>query len=385
MSSSATDADVVVVGGGPVGLYLAAELSRSGASVIVLERDIERHGHSRSIGIHPPSLAALAAIGATELLIGAGVRVQRGWALSGRRTLGAIRFDTLRADYPFVVALPQHRTEAILEARLEAMAPDALRRGRGVEGVAQDGERVTVTGTRSVTGERFELTASFVVGCDGRDSLVRRTQGMRFDRRTYPDSYVMGDFSDDTDLGADAAIYLGPRGVVESFPLPGRRRRWVAKTPRRLEDPPPGLLAGEVARRTGVAVDEGTCSMMSSFGCERATVRSMVRGRVVVAGDSAHLVPPIGGQGMNLGWLDAATLTPVLLTALARGDGPPRLEDWAAKRAGSARAAMRRADLNIRLGRATRFPLARDALVRLMLARPFAGATARMFTMDGLG
>lgn len=388
MTGASPDADVIVVGAGPVGLYLAAEIARGGAQVLVLERRPEPHGHSRSIGIHPPALEALRGLGASAEMAREGVAIARGWALSGSRVLGSISFEGLPGLYPYVLALPQHSTEAILERALVHHAPGSVLRGWAVDHVSQSREWARVSGRKRETGdadrERFELTARFVVGCDGADSVVRSCIGGRFDRRVYPDSYVMGDFAEDGSIGRDAGIYLPPGGVVESFPLPGDVRRWVVKTPERVPDPTAADLARLVAARVGVQLNAATCTMTSSFGVERAIASRWVDGRIVLAGDSAHVVPPIGGQGTNLGWLDAADLAPRLLAALGSGTYDARLQEYARRRTAAARSALRRADVNVRLGRAVRWPAARNAVVRLMLAPPLAGFTARMFTMDGL-
>lgn len=386
MSRDAVSADVVVVGGGPVGLFLGASLARAGVEVAVLERRPAPHAHSRSIGIHPPALHALAAVGASDRLVEQGVRVRRGRAFSGRDPLGSLDFSGLPGAFPFVLTLPQHRTEAVLAERLGALAGAALLWGAEVTGVALRATHVEVHGVRNGfegSPEPFRLTARFAVGCDGRNSVVRRSVGIAVDRVRYPDTYVMGDVRDDTGLGDDAAIYLTRRGVVESFPLPGGLRRWVVKTSERIEAPAAEAFAALVADRVGVSLYPASCTMRSSFGVERARPEAMVRGRVVLAGDSGHLVPPIGGQGMNLGWLDAADLA-ARLPGLLESDGPfAGLAAYERRRFSAWRLGARRADLNLRLGRATRWGWTRDALVRMMLAPGIAGRTARMFAMHG--
>ena len=392
MSPKRIRVDVAVVGGGPVGIFLAAELGRRGIDCVVLERRVAPLRHSRSIGIHPPALAALAGAGATDAILGRAVLVRRGLAYARSERLGALSFDGLHPRHPYVATLPQDETEAILEEALRRVAPGSLRRGRHVQTVTLHRDGVVLRGvSRDAEGGReraFEVRARAVVGCDGRDSVVRAQAGLEWRRASYPDTYVMGDVDDATDLGAAAAIYLERDGVVESFPLPRGRRRWVIKTSRRMPDPGPEELARLLAERVAVHVDPASCSMTSSFGIERGAAERFVRGRVLLAGDSAHVVPPIGGQGMNLGWLDAYDIAGWLPDALASASP----DAWAAaarayddRRRRAFRTAARRADLNVRLGRATRWSSARNWLIRGLLSPPVAPVMARMFTMHGLG
>jgi 2-polyprenyl-6-methoxyphenol hydroxylase-like FAD-dependent oxidoreductase len=328
----------------------------------------------------------MAAAGATDRFVAEGVRVRRGHAFSGRVPLGTLDFAGVPGPYSFVLTLPQHRTEAILAECLGTWAPDALRRGMEVTNVTSSGGLVDVRGTHhgpDGSADPFRLAARIAVGCDGRESVVRRSAGIAVERTRYPDTYVMGDVHDDTGLGHDAAIHLTERGVVESFPLPRGRRRWVVKTAERTDEPTVDSLAALVEARTGVAIDPAECTMLSSFGVERVRPSAMVRGRVVLAGDSGHVVPPIGGQGMNLGWLDAVNLAAQLPGLVSAGGVESGLAGYERRRRAAWREGARRADLNLRLGRATRWGWARDAVVKAMLSPWIAGRTARMFAMHG--
>ena len=164
------------------------------------------------------------------------------------------------------------------------------------------------------------IHASLAVAADGVRSTVRQLLGIPVRLKEYPDRYLMGDFADSTAFGPDAALFLEAAGIVESFPLPGRVRRWVARMPgsRRGRANCPRPWPRIVQERTGVAVDAGTNSMLSSFGVRPRLAKRMVHGRTALIGDAAHEISPIGGQGMNLGWLDAAELVPLLLRRLAR-------------------------------------------------------------------
>src|SRR5699024_2021681 len=138
---------------------------------------------------------------------------------------------------------------------------------------------------------------------------------------TYPDTYLMGDVAD-SGTRRGARIHLEPGGVIEAFPLPGAMRRWVAHTGtarlgtgrfgKSRSARTPEELAAIVRRRTGERIDPATNTMISAFGVRRRTAERMVDGRVVLIGDAAHEVSPIGGQGMTLGWLDALALAPLL-------------------------------------------------------------------------
>lgn len=376
--------DVAIVGGGPVGVFLACLLAGRGVDVEVFERRTEPSMRARAIGIHPPSLAALAEAGVADAVIARAVRIVDGAVYCDGARLGGLSFAAAFSRYPFVAALPQYETEALLRARLDALRPGAFHSGCDVTGVREvgGGAEITVAGGPAVR-------ARYVVGADGTRSVVRASAGVAWRSRPGSGSYLMADFPDEAATGsaaASAVLYFERGGVVESFPLPGGRRRWVAKTDHLLAEAPAGELAGIIRSRTGVELGEST-DVTSPFLARQHLAERMVVGSVVLVGDAAHEVSPIGGQGMNLGWLDALALAPVLQDALLDPLGAEAaLAVFDVRRRRAARVAIAQAGFNMWMGR----PVsglglaARNALVRALATPLVRPLLARAFTMRWL-
>ncbi|MFR9802617.1 FAD-dependent oxidoreductase [Pseudonocardia sp. RS010] len=163
--------DVVVVGAGPVGLWLAAELRTAGVNVVVLEQRTERDPNSKALTIHPRTIEVLDSRGMAEAALSEGMRVPTGHFAVLDSRLGFTALDT---PYPFTLALPQARTEELFEEHARRLGAD-VRRGRRVEVLDIHPDGVTV---RCAEGGVVE--AGWVVGCDGVHSTVRRAAGIAF-------------------------------------------------------------------------------------------------------------------------------------------------------------------------------------------------------------
>jgi len=383
------DCDVAIVGAGPVGLFAGVMLAQRGISVRVLEAKTAPSQHSRAIGVHPPALEHLAHLGVATAFCERGLRVQKGVALTyAAKHLGTLDFGRCPAPYNFVLAIRQDDNEAILREALCQLDTGAVCWGASVTGVEQDAKGVVLELDHSNT--QRTLRSRYVLACDGKRSFVREALGISFHGHAYSHRYVMGDFTDNTDLGEQAAILLTDAGLVESFPLPAGVRRWVVQrqphdsyVPLETDNITPVDLAAAVAQRSGYHPEVSTNSMFSTFGVERYIASRFTQGRVVLIGDAAHVISPIGGQGMNLGWLGAWKVGEVLEHALTHHTSA----NWHAyekQQRNRANRAAKRAEFNMAATQVTPWQPVRNALVRLVLHTPARDIAAKTFSMRGL-
>jgi len=331
--------DVAIVGAGPVGLLLACLLRAKGLRVLVLERRERPSARSAAIGITPPSLRILGRLGIAEELVAAGVKVRDCHLHGARGRLGTVSFRDIPDEHRFILSIPQADVAARLRRRL---GEGNVRDGWEVAALEQLPDRVRL---RSAGGGTVE--ARFAVACDGGRGRMRDLVGIAAPDRSYPCHFAMADYVDRSGLGEDAHLYFTPEGSVESFPLPGGRRRWVVQTDRRLDSVPDGLICRLARDRAGVGPEVGDrLPGASTFTPRRFHCARYHQGRVALCGDAAHGMTPAGGQGMNTGFADAEFLAEVL----ASGDPLALLPAYTRYRRRAASAAIFRAGWGMRLG-----------------------------------
>ena len=371
------DHDVLVVGAGPVGLLLACLLVQEGLRVVVCERRMQADERTRAIGIHRPGLDALDAAGLGADVRAEALRLEGGEVRSRRRTLATLTFSPERP----VLILPQARTDALLRARLRALSADALISGCTVRALRERGDAVQVSA--DTPGGPYEFTASAVVVADGVRSPLRSELDVVWRRRAGCASYAMLDVPDALP-GNRAILHCEPAGLVESFPLPGGHRRWVVRATPTLPLDTTDAFRAAIAARTGIDIDlDGGIAPTSFVAAQHAATR-LQRGRMVLLGDAAHEISPIGGQGMNLGWVDAARLASELASSLP--DRMPDLARFERRVRRSASRAQRRSAFYMSMGAPAPMPVvhAREQLVRALGSSPVRGWTSGLLTMRGL-
>ena len=313
--------EVVVIGGGPAGLTATLALASAGVDAALISA--RRSADSRTTALHRGSITALETLGVWER------------CSAHAAALSAIRIvdDTSRllrapevsfsAQEIGLEAFGYNIENTHLVAALEARAaelPAFHRIDETVTSLDLNDGGVTV-----ILADARRIAARLAIGADGRNSLTRRAAGIALDSRSYPQTALALNLRHTRPHGNVSTEFHTETGPFTLVPLPGLRCGLVCVVDRRQADDLLSLddeaLGREIETRShsilgGIAVEPGR----GVFPLEMATARSMVRPRVALIGEAAHVMPPLGAQGLNLSLRDAATIGELVAAAHRAGD-----------------------------------------------------------------
>ena len=309
---------VIIVGAGPVGLTAALLLQRRGVPFIVLEASHDLPDDLRASTFHPPTLDMLDSLGIAAPLIAQGL-VSPTWQIrmhaTGERALFDLATIADSTDHPYRLQCEQSKLCRILRDRIVADGGD-IRMGLAAEAVEQDGEGVTVT-ARNAAGETERFTGAFLIGADGSRSVVRRALGFAFEGKTYPETTILATtlFPFEEHLpGLSNVNYVWKEGGTFSLlRLPSVWR--CSLYPDGEETIEQALEPASIARKLQEIVpspDGHAVQEIRPYRIHMRIVDDYRAGRVLLAGDAAHVNSPSGGMGMNGGIHDAFELVATL-------------------------------------------------------------------------
>ena len=304
--------DGLVVGAGPVGLTMACELARNGVRCRIVDKAAAPVVASRALAIFPRTLEVFQMMGVIDPVIGAGHQLS-GVAFHNREgQIGYIGFSCVPSRYRFAISLPQSETERIL---IEHLASFGIHVDREKEliGLSQSSDAVVAI-LRNPGGLEETLEARWLIGCDGAHSEVRHLLGLQFEGEAYPETFFLADAKVNSPLDhIHIHLFLASDGLVGIFPFRGGRCRIIAnirteKNDRSTAEPRLDEVQAIVDSRAISGINLSDPVWLARFHISHRKVPEFRRGRVFVAGDSAHIHSPAGGQGMNTGIQDAFNL-----------------------------------------------------------------------------
>jgi len=308
------DTNVLVIGAGPSGLTLAASLVKQGVATTVVDRQAAGANTSRAAVVNARTLEVLDDLDVARRLVKEGIHAPRFTIRDGRRTLIPVDFSVLPTDYPYSLMVPQATTERLLLERLTELGGTVLS-PKTLASLIQDADGVTATFD---DGEL--IRARYVVGADGMHSIVREQAGIGFEGGAYQESFTLADVRLRGEAPPDEVIlFWAKAGLTVVAPLPGDIYRIVAPVADAPEEPSAAFVQQLLDER-GLGAGRMVVTDVvwgSRFRIHHRVADTYRAGRLLLAGDAAHVHSPAGGQGMNLGIQDGVALAGALAAVLA--------------------------------------------------------------------
>ncbi|MGB7128044.1 MAG: FAD-dependent monooxygenase [Candidatus Rhabdochlamydia sp.] len=320
--------EVLVIGAGPTGMMMAAEAARYGLSCRIIDKGGSYADRSRAIGVQARTMEIFGHLKIAQDFLAQGIQIQAADPISHFRRLAQIPLSTLRSPYPFVLSLEQAKTEEIL-ARYAATLGVRIEKGIECVQLMQSAQEVEVVLQHRESGKEEKVKASWVIGCDGAHSQVRKQLGLIFEGKAFADIFSLADVHILWDYPHnELSIFLNAKGFLAAIPLPEPNRyrlifqllrcRNLLKDHKNL---PYGQVSKELVKEPNLQEIENLLQeyagqnihltnpiWMANFHINSRMTNTYQKGRVFLAGDAAHIHSPIGAQGMNTGLQDVFNL-----------------------------------------------------------------------------
>ena len=315
MNARTTKTDVIIIGAGPTGLSLACQLIRYGVSFVIIDIKEGTTPHSKAIGVQARTLEIYEQIELADELVQLGQKAGKARMVVGGQVRGEADFGEIgtgMSPYPFVLIVEQGKHEALVYGFIKRKGQD-IRWQTELQSFSQNEAGVTAV-IKTTAGETETIEAKYLVGADGAKSQVRHGLGLTFEGSTFERMFYVADVEIAWEFKNDALmVFLMRDNLLAFFPMVGENRwRIVGTFPAEFAKDEGDVLYDEIEEQikkdTEVELDITSVNWFSTYKVHTRHVNKFSEGRCFLAGDSAHIHTPAGGQGMNTGIQDGYNL-----------------------------------------------------------------------------
>lgn len=288
--------DVLIIGAGPVGLTAALALSSLGKNVRIIDKNIDNTNQIRAIGINPRSLTLLEPFGFSNALIANGIKVTKLNLLHNTDILIELNFNHINCPYNFMLSLTQHNIEKLFN---DELIKRSIIVERNTELISYKQYCDKVQATILHQGKKEEVTCQYLFGADGAHSLVRKQSGIPFTGYHKIEKWSIFDVTMDWSF-SHSNIFMFNHGFLIALPITDNRYSLVSNNEQTISF---------LLNKSKV----NNINYHSQFNVSSRLANNYQSERIFLGGDAAHIFPPIGGRGMNLGIEDAVIFSQLLV------------------------------------------------------------------------
>ena len=315
MANSTIQTDVMIIGAGPTGLSLGCQLIRYGIEFVIIDKSETITTFSKALGVHARTLEIYEQIGIIKEALAQGTVAGKVRMLAGAQVRGEVDLSNIGEGltaYPYMLVLEQSKNERLLYDYMQTHGKNVLWQTE-LASFSQTETKVMAQ-VKTASGESITIEAKYMVGCDGPKSAVRHGLGLGFEGSTFERLFYVADVQIDWPFKHDALhVCLARNSGTAFFPMPGENRyRIVGAFPENFAKDESEVLYEEIEQyikeQSDIDLEISHVNWFSTYKVHTRHVEKFSSGRCFLAGDSAHVHTPAGGQGMNTGIQDAYNL-----------------------------------------------------------------------------
>lgn len=347
--------EVLVVGAGPTGLTLAADLLRRGIRVRIIDQASAPSDKSKALGVQAGTLEALASTLGPEIsskMVSIGQAAREATIHIDNLPEVTVDLSVIQSEFNYILILAQNKTEHLLGEEVKKYGGQ-IEWNTSLEDLRQTNDSV-ICQVSTPNGQTEIIEALYVVGCDGAHSKVRKLLNLPFQGGQYEGEFILGDVQIDWPYPKDSIhVFISDRGVMPCFPLDGNGLYRLIPIPKNVNPSVSREISFEefrdmTSKIANTDLKISRADWLTRFRVHHRLSAKFSEGRAFLAGDAAHIHSPAGGQGMNIGIQDSLNLSHNLFAVLRNNKHPQILEQYERERMPIAKKVIRGTDIAFR-------------------------------------